>query len=187
MYTDLTIEKNIFQKNVKTYVIIDLAINEDIWTYITQIYEVKYYSLANNEDFKDLEFVAPYIVELTKKSSFLYWLFKEGYGNNWMTFLQTNKRIEELKKQFSDFFYQKIEVKIDNIIEYQESYFAFYDPRVFIGYMNILSEVDKVDFFDGIDCFLCENIFNKEEVLEYKLDTLTNKIIIKKLNMKGDV
>jgi len=186
MYQYSTVEKNIFQKNIKTYVIIDLAINEDIWIYITQIFKLKYYSLANDEDHKDLEFVAPYIVELTEKSDFLYWLLKEGYGNYWMIFLQTDKRIEKLKEQFSDFFYQKIEVKINNNIEYQESYFAFYDPRVLMGYMNVLNETDKIDFFDGIDCFLCENIFNEKELLKYKLDT-NNKVAVNKLEIKGNV
>lgn len=181
-----TIEKSIFQKQIKTYVIIDLAINEDIWTYITQVFELKYYSLANNEDYEKLEFVAPYIVELREKSDFLYWLLKEGYGNNWMIFLQTDKKIEKLKEQFSDFFYQKVEVKIDNNIEYKESYFAFYDPRVFMGYMKILNEIDKIDFFDGINCFLCENIFNNKELLQYKLD-ITNKVVVCKLEMKEKV
>ena len=107
MHQYSAVEKNIFQKNIKTYVIIDLAINENIWIYITQIFKLKYYSLANDKDHKDLEFVAPYIVELAEKSDFLYWLLEEGYGNNWTIFLQTDKRIEKRKEQFSDFFIRK--------------------------------------------------------------------------------
>jgi len=173
-------------QNIKTYAIVDLSRDDDIWLQITTIFEVNYEILLKENDMQELEYVAPCIVELEENSEFYQWLITEGYGKNWMVFFHSNKNILTLKNKFLDFFYQYIEMKEDEIIEYKEGYLAYYDPRIFQGYMKALSANDAIEFFDGIKSFLCENILDKTELLRYQFNILKNQIIIDKINVTED-
>lgn len=183
-----TIETHLFNsQDMKTYAIVDLSHDDDIWLQITTSFEVNYEILLKENDIQELECVAPCIVELEKNSEFYQWLITEGYGKSWMIFFHSNKNILVLKNKFLDFFYQLIETKENETIEYKEGYLAFYDPRVFQGYMKALNINDVGEFFDDLKYFLCENILDKTELLKYQLNTLKNQITIDKINVVEDI
>jgi hypothetical protein len=183
-FNNLTLKNYLFnQQKIKTYAIVDLSQDDNIWLQITTIFDVNYEILLKDCDMQELEYVAPYIVEIEEDSEFYQWLITEGYGKNWMIFFQSNEHISTLKSHFLDFFYQLIEIEENNTIYYKEGYVAFYDPRVFQGYIKALNLNELIKFFDGIESFLCENILDKTQLLRYQLNTFNNQITADKINI----
>jgi hypothetical protein len=137
-----------------------------------QIDEVEHYNLFEEEEAQLLEEVAPYLVSLEEDDSFTKAMLSEEYGNSSILFVYSNYNIEEL----ASFFRQYTKV----IVEGQEAFFAFYDPRVFNRFMKRASKEELEDFFSLVSMYACEDDDSKK-FIEYRYTQ--NKVVKKSISL----
>ncbi len=141
------ISEILFDKELYTYAIIDAAKIEELTTQLL-IYEPEHLSLFIDEDFIELEEVAPYLIWLHEKDPFTQWVLDEVYGNDGAIFLQSSYDLEELSYHFGQYIYVTREVEHPDTkkIVIQEGVLAYYDPRVLPEWLESIDEEMKLSF-----------------------------------------
>ena len=150
----ITTQKN---KNLTLYAILDAARSSSIYM---QIDDVEYHNLFEGEEAELLEEVAPYLVSLEENDSFTQAILSEEYGNSSMLFVYSSASIEEL----ASFFRQYTKVIVDG----QEAFFAFYDPRVFNRFMKRANQEELENFFSLVSVYACEDEDDSKNLIEYR-------------------
>jgi hypothetical protein len=157
-------------KNLTLYAILDAARSSNIYMHID---EVEHYNLFEDEEAQLLEEVAPYLVSLEEDDSFTKAMLSEEYGNSSILFVYSNYSIEEL----ANFFRQYTKVIVDG----QEAFFAFYDPRVFNRFMKRASKEELEAFFSLVSVYACEDDDDSKKFTEYRYTQ--NKVVKKSISL----
>jgi hypothetical protein len=107
-------------------------------------WEPKSVCLWSGELAPDMQEVAPYLVQLDKKSTFTDWLIKEGWNNHWNIFINSALDFKAFRKQIRKLLIVK-SPQGKNLV------FRFYDPRVFNSFKEVWNEEQQKEIFIGID------------------------------------
>lgn len=102
----------------------------------------------------DLEEVAPYLVKLQQDSIFTDWLIKEGWGNSWNIFVESQLGFKAFRKQIRKLLLVK-SPEGENLI------FRFYDPRVIDIFLPTCDANQSAELFEN----LISIIYEKEDKL----------------------
>jgi pSer/pThr/pTyr-binding forkhead associated (FHA) protein len=92
---------------------------------------------------------APYLVEVSPKSTLIETLVGEAWGNSWGIFLTSTIGFKETRRHFRHFLLVQTE-------DGRELYFRFYDPRVLRVFLSTCTPQETSAFFGRIGCYLLE-------------------------------
>lgn len=93
----------------------------------------EYICLYRGELDEDLSAAAPYLVLLLRDSAFTDWLLREGWGNHWGIFATANADMKTVRKHCR-------RLLIVRSPDGDTLYFRYYDPRVWISFLPIMSK-----------------------------------------------
>ncbi|HRH44183.1 MAG TPA: DUF4123 domain-containing protein [Pyrinomonadaceae bacterium] len=133
----------------RIYVILDGASIPEL---LTKLYEwqPEYFCLYRGELEPDIAEVAPYIIRITPDTELCDWILKEGWGNHWGIFAQSQYSLAELRKHFRKF-----------LTVHDESgtplLFRFYDPRVLRTFLPTCTNEELQEFFGIVKNFALED------------------------------
>jgi hypothetical protein len=131
--------------------------------------------LYTSKEEQHLETVAPFLFSYYQNTDFDIWLRKEGWGNSWGIFIQSNASIDQICKHFSKFTTTRTK-------DGAEMYYRFYDPRVLRSLLPGYDPIQLREFFGPLEKIVCEDE-NSEFALNFSFEG--NKLITKKTEAKG--
>ncbi|CAN7494680.1 DUF4123 domain-containing protein [Agrobacterium tumefaciens] len=102
-----------------------------------------------------------WVAEMTSDESVLQWLIDNGFGKRWSIFLRTSHALEDVVRHLRKFTMVK-----DS--EGTIHFFRYYDPRTLRQYLPVLTSEQAAVFFNGIECFYCENDLKAGEFLKFR-------------------
>lgn len=138
------------KQELPLYAILDAARSERILLLLHHSVE-EYRSLYEGPRGDTLWRVAPYLVSLTSKNSWLLGrLVEEGWGASWGTYLVCSQPLRELRRHLRKFLLIEAEGHKAPL------FFRFYDPRVLRTSLPALTRVQRKEFFGPIWRFLFE-------------------------------
>lgn len=111
---------------------------------------------------RELERVAPYLVQLDRDDRLARFILDNGWGKNWGLFLRCDAGIKALRKHLRGFLRVKDE-------RGRRLLFRYYDPRVLSVYLPTCTPSELRTVFGPITAFLME-VENGRCVLEMKFD-----------------
>jgi pSer/pThr/pTyr-binding forkhead associated (FHA) protein len=117
-------------------------------------------SLYEGPEAVRLSFVAPYLIELPRKSPFLEQLAHQGWGNSWGVYLTSEKPFEEVRRHLRHF----LTVEVPGG---KKLLFRYYDPRVLRVYLPTCTPSESAEFFGLIRKYIMEGE-KSTDVLEYR-------------------
>jgi hypothetical protein len=97
-----------------------------------------------------LQMTAPYLVQLDRDDPFAAYLIREGWGNSWGTFLQSDARLRDLRRHLRGLLRVQDE-KMKRLI------FRYYDPRVLRAYLPTCWPEELRTVFGPINRYLLES------------------------------
>lgn len=162
------------------YMLFDLSQNKalhfDLELYFDEMLELY---ITDNEKLKE---VSPYIlkVDLNNKNQ-LDWLKKNVVGEHIAIFFFSLTEMNLLRNYFSNM--TTIWSSETQTHNEGEAYFAFYDPRVFKGFLLGLGEESQT-FFDYVEVVYVEDEFNSALIYGYQRDETKEKIEENCFNLK---
>jgi hypothetical protein len=130
----------------KVFAIVDSARNDKIYPAV-QASTLPWLCLYLGKIPKELEEVAPYLVELSKDDAFTKTLLTEGWGDNWGIFFWAPAELEDLRKHFRQFL-----TVLDP--EGKQIVFRYYDPRVFRPFLPACSPSEAEEIFGPVQEFI---------------------------------
>ena len=160
-----------------TYAVIDAAMSGEVHIMI-QTLAPDYRILLEGEEAEVFEEAAPYLVQINKQDNFTDWMIDTVYAKNAVCFIKSTNDIETLSDHLKQ--YAKIQTPIEDPfgnITLQWVYFAFYDPRVFPGFIEGNTAEQSAEFFTGINQYLCESADDKFEFNTYHYSKKQNKVL----------
>jgi hypothetical protein len=170
-FTRLVLEKEILHvldktnniQNYTTYVIVDGALDKEIDVNL-EIYQPQYRTLYPEAYSKEAGYAQPFLVNLESSAEFREWFLEKGYGNSRGVFVLSTVDIDTLTNNIKDFTVGHM--KEGN----KETFFRFYDPKIFPTFLRILSENQVEKVFAEQTYWLCENLVATEEldIFSYK-------------------
>ena len=151
-------------KESNLYAIIDSAVDKMIDGHFESDDAKRYILYKDEEDKRDLELRAPYLVVLDKNDEFTKRVLNEGYGNNWGCFIQSNESVEVLVEHFCNY------TKVYSEAHEQDVYIRFYDPRAINKYFSILQQEEGTTFFSKIEAVYVEKVEEAQTLFKYSLN-----------------
>ena len=170
-FTRLVLEKEILIsldktnniQNYTTYVIADGALDKEIDVNL-EIYQSEYRTLYPEHYQKEAGYAQPFLIDLDSSSEFKEWFLEKGYGNSRGVYALSTQNIDTLTNNIKDF-------AIGHMKEgNKETFFRFYDPKIFPIFLRILVENQVAQVFAEQTYWLCENLVATEEldIFSYK-------------------
>ena len=160
-----------FQANKKAYTlyaIIDGALESEIEQNI-EIYEPTHRRLYPETYSKAAGYAQPFLVQINTAEAFDTWFMQKGYGNCRALYLLSSLDIDALTENIAGF----------SIGEMQEgeTFFRFYDPRIFPAFLQMLTLPQKQRVFDKNIIWLCENALEPHKLDIYSYAVSEKQII----------
>ncbi len=143
------------------FCLLDAARDDNILSLLRSS-NAKYMSLYQGESQRQMENVAPYLVEFQKDGVFLERLLRNGWGKRWCSFLTSKAGFGHLRKHFRKFLFVKDE-------RGEAVYFRFYDPSILRTFLPACNAEELKDFFGHIEWFFTESE-NSSEVLKFNFE-----------------
>ena len=140
------------------YAILDGARNDDIYPAVMES-QCEFECLYMGELEPDVAESAPYLIKLERDKPFTEWLLKEGWGDSWGIYVQTNLGMRELRRHFRKFL-----MVYDP--EHKPLYFRYYDPRVLRIYLPTCNAEELDIVFGQIKNYILEDQ-NPEVLLRF--------------------
>jgi len=171
---------------IKTYVIVDCASDEQHYKQLLSM-DIPHAILYKDDDAKNLETVAPYLIELDPEQDYTQWLLNEHWGTHSVIYIKSHYAIEPLAEHFRR--YTKVVVEPrenDNRNDETLAFFAFYDPRVLKDYFTVLTKEQMTEFCQPIICFNYEDEQQPDSLLTSYLKNSGEQwnTLVTKLNQK---
>jgi len=174
-FTRLVLEKEILQalnktndiQNYTTYVIADGALDKEIDTNL-EIYQPEYRTLYPEDYSKAAGYAQPFLIDIKNNNEFTEWFLEKGYGNSRGIYVLSTQNIDTLANNIKDF-------TIGHMTEgNKETFFRFYDPKIFPVFLRILCANQVAQVFAEQTYWLCENLVATEEldVFSYREDKM---------------
>ena len=170
-FTRLVLEKEILYALDKTnaiqhyrlYVIADGALDKEIDMNL-EIYQPEYRTLYPEAYSKEAEYAQPFLIDLESSTEFKEWFLEKGYGNSRGVYVLSTQDIDALANNIKDFTVGHM--KEGN----KETFFRFYDPKIFPTFLRILCANQVTQIFAEQTYWLCENFVATEEldIFSYK-------------------
>lgn len=160
------LKKELFNEDKEDnfYAIVDSAVDKMIDGHFESDDAIRYILYKDEEDKRDLELRAPYLIQLNKNDEFTKRVLNEGYGNNWGCFIKSNESVEVLVEHFCNY------TKVYSEAHEQDVYIRFYDPRAMNKYFTILEQEEGKEFFSKIDAIYVEKVEESQILFKYSLN-----------------
>jgi len=160
------LKKELFNEDKEDnfYAIVDSAVDKMIDGHFESDDAIRYILYKDEEDKRDLELRAPYLIQLNKNDEFTKRVLNEGYGNNWGCFIKSNESVEVLVEHFCNY------TKVYSEVHEQDVYIRFYDPRAMNKYFTILEQEEGKEFFSKIDAIYVEKVEESQILFKYSLN-----------------
>ena len=159
----------------KTYIIVDFSHNKELWLEIDEYFNesICLYEKVSPE----LEQISPHLLQVNFENvAQQKWLKEKVLGKNMALFIQTNASMESFDEHFSNI--AVIWNEESETHHAGKAYFAFYDPRVFDGFVRGLGRDTKA-FFASVETFYIEDEFEEGLMHSYSYDDEPKNIICK--------
>jgi hypothetical protein len=137
------------QTPLSVYALLDAAREEIIYPSLLDS-GVKKTCLFRGDKARELAWVAPYLVQLTREDPFTEWLLEKGWGKSWGIFVESSAVFNQLKRHFQTFL--TVYDKASNAL-----LFRYYDPRVLRIYLRTCTPKELKTVFGPITCFAMED------------------------------
>lgn len=141
----------LFKEGRKSYMLLEAALIPCL-TVTLEGFGEKFKSLYTGKVADDLEFAAPYIVEINPESKALSWVLKKYFEV--ALFLQSEKNFDDMWKHCRKFSYVADE-------RGKRYYFRYFNPKVFKAYVTNLTPEEEEKFFTPFS-----QAFIKDEYLD---------------------
>lgn len=143
------------------YAIVDGARDRRIYSNLVNSYAYSV-CLYRGDLHPELEFAAPYLVQIDFDDRFTQSLIRDGWGQSWGVFLKSPSGIERLRKHLRSLLRVEDEAG-------RKLIFRYYDPRILRAYLPTCFADELKTVFGGIECFYTE-AEDPSELLEFRLD-----------------
>ncbi|HEY3442959.1 MAG TPA: DUF4123 domain-containing protein [Paludibaculum sp.] len=143
------------------YAIVDGARDRRIFSNLINSY-ANSVCLYRGDLHPELEFAAPYLVQVDFDDRFTQSLIRDGWGQSWGVFLQCPGGIERLRKHLRSLLRVKDEAG-RNLV------FRYYDPRVLRAYLPTCLPDELRTVYGAIESFYTEGE-NPDELLVFQHD-----------------
>ncbi len=143
------------------YAIVDGARDRRIFSNLVNSY-ANSVCLYRGDLHPELEFAAPYLVQVDFDDRFTQSLIRDGWGQSWCVFLKSPSGIERLRKHLRSLL--RVEDESG-----RKLVFRYYDPRVLRAYLPTCFADELKTVFGGIECFYAESE-DAGELIEFRLD-----------------
>lgn len=110
----------------------------------------RYQSLYDGKSAERMAAVAPYLVELPRRSLLLQELIRQGWGNAWGVYLTSTEPFETVRHHLRKFLTVEIEGKEKPVL------FRFYDPRVLPTFLDACTPAERAEFQGPLATILAE-------------------------------
>ena len=177
-FRKLVIEKLILQmqfikRNIngyRLYAIIDGALNKEIDLEL-ELYKVSNRTLYPDGYRRAAGYAQPFLVDLESSAEFLE-SFIKSYGHGMGVFMLSRLDIETIRDKMKVF-------AIGTIRDGgKETFFRFYDPKIFPAFLTIASNEHIFSIFENEAIFFCEN-FIDEKLMDIYIFDATKKTLLK--------
>lgn len=121
----------------------------------------KYLSLYKGRSEENLASVAPYLI--VADTNFQQWIQKNGWGDSWGYFLESDLPFEAVYSHFRKFLIVEDE-------DFKPLYFRFYDPRVIRLFLPTCDSKQLQTFLDPVDYIISEMPDDKEKLELYRVE-----------------
>ena len=183
-FTQLVLEKEILLslddtntiEKYTTYVIADGALDKDIDLYL-EIYKVEYRTLYPEGYSKEAGYAQPFLINIGSSDEFKSWFMEEGYGNSRGLFVLSTLNIDTFANNINHFTLGHMQENN------KETFFRFYDPKIFPAFLRILTHNQIEQFFQGENVYLCENLVATEELDTYHYNHQTDTLYKSSYNL----
>ena len=164
-FTRLVLEKELLHafdeigniQNYTTFVIADGAIDKEVDVNL-EIYRPEHRTLYPEIYSKEVGYAQPFLINLESSTEFKKWFLEKGYGNSRGVFVLSTLDIDTLANNIKNF-------TIGHMKEGdKETFFRFYDPKIFPTFLRMLSANQVEQVFAGDNYWLCENLVATEEI-----------------------
>ena len=164
-FTRLVLEKELLHafdeignmQNHTTFVIADGAIDKEVDVNL-EIYQPEHRTLYPEIYSKEVGYAQPFLINLESSTEFKTWFLEKGYGNSRGVFVLSTLDIDTLASNIKNF-------TIGHMKEgNKETFFRFYDPKIFPTFLRMLSANQVKQVFAGENYWLCENLVATEEI-----------------------
>lgn len=145
----------------KLYCVLDGAAVADL---PMRLYEMRppNYCLLSGELAPDIQYTAPYVVNLLPNNNFTDWVLAESFGKNWGIFVHCRFSITEMRRHFRSL-----------VTVYDEQanpmLFRFYDPRVLRRFLPTCNPAELKNFFGKVQTYFAETEDN-QNLLSFQLE-----------------
>lgn len=146
------------QSDASIYAIVDAARQEKIYPTLFNSGN-EYYCLYRGSKAKELAYVAPYLVALSKDDGFTQWLIGNGWGDSRGIFAASSASLRDLRQHFRKFLTVHDE-------DGKALLFRYYDPRVLRVYLPTCNASELKLLFGPVERYALEGE-NGEAIVEY--------------------
>jgi hypothetical protein len=143
------------------YAIVDGARDRRIFSNLVNSY-ANSVCLYRGDLHPELEFAAPYLVQVDFDDRFTQSLIRDGWGQSWCVFLKAPNGMERLRKHLRSLLRVKDESGRSLV-------FRYYDPRVLRAYLPTCFADELKTVFGGIESFFAESE-DASQLIEFRLD-----------------
>jgi hypothetical protein len=143
------------------YAVVDGARDRRIFSNLVNSY-ANSVCLYRGDLHPELEFAAPYLVQVDFDDRFTQSLIRDGWGQSWGIFLKAPGGIDRLRKHLRSLL--RVEDESG-----RKLVFRFYDPRVLRAYLPTCFADELKTVYGGIECFYTEGE-TAEGLIEFRLD-----------------
>jgi len=151
------LDENIIQEAYVLYTLVDGAMDKEVEMNL-DFYHVSYSTLYPNKYSQEVGYAQPFLVNLDSSDDFKEWFLERAYGNSRAIFMLSKLTIEEFTSNLRPFCLGCIEEGN------KETFFRFYDPKLFPTFLRIVSENQVQSIFEKDTYYFSENIVLTEEV-----------------------
>lgn len=150
------LQKYLFRNKKFTYAVLDGAAVPNL---PMKLYETgaSHICLYRGELSPDLVHVAPYLIQLAPETEFTNWLLTECWGKHWGIFAQSDTSLTTMRRHFRGM-----------LTVYDETgkplLFRFYDPRVFLTFIQTCNAAELELFFGAVNYYFAES--NDAKILQ---------------------
>lgn len=151
------LSENIIQEDYTFYAVIDGAMDKEIEMNL-DFHRASYTTLYPTPYSHEVGYAQPFLVNLESSDDFKEWFWEKAYGNSRAIFILSQLTLHELTSNLKPFCLGYIEEGN------KETFFRFYDPKLFPTFLRIISENQVQSIFEKDTYYFSENIVLTEEV-----------------------
>lgn len=157
------LQQHLWQGGTRTdvYAVVDGARDRRIFSNLVNSY-ANSVCLYRGDLHPELEFAAPYLVQVDFHDRFTQSLIRDGWGNSWGIFMKSPDGMDRLRRHLRTLLRVQDEAA-------RKLVFRYYDPRVLRTYLPTCFAEELKTVFGSIECFYTE-AEDPAQLLEFRFD-----------------